>query len=58
MEWLLPMIIFAAVTRACVSDTLKKPEAKPPEEDLGKALTKYLGTMNKEIKEIKEALKK
>jgi hypothetical protein len=58
MEWLLPIMIFAAIARACVSDTFKKPEEKPPEDDLGKALTKYLGTMNKELQEIKDSLKK
>lgn len=57
MEWLLFAVVFGWVAQACISDTLKKPDPKPPEEELGAALNKYLGSMSNEIKEIKESLK-
>ena len=55
---ILPAIVFGYLAVAVVSEVLSKPEPKGPEEDLGKALTKYLAETKKDIQSIRDSVKK
>lgn len=58
MVMILPAIVFGYLAVAVVSEVLSKPEPKGAEDDLGKALTKYLAETKKDIQSIRDSVKK